>query len=48
MRDKINKYLFDIEEAIDSIYSYLGEKRDFGEYQKNKQLSGQLKGNWRS
>ena len=38
MKDKVKKYLFDIEEAIVSIHSYLGEKRDFSEYQKNKQL----------
>lgn len=38
MNNKIKKYLFDIKESIDSIESYLGEKRDFKDYQKNKML----------
>lgn len=31
-------YLYDISTAIDSIYEYIGEKRDFNEYEKNKLL----------
>ena len=38
MELKINKYLFDIITSINSIYEYLGENRDFNEYQKNKLL----------
>jgi len=38
MNNRIKKYLFDIKESIDSIESYLGEKRDFKVYQKNKML----------
>ena len=38
MELKINKYLFDIITSINSIYDYLGENRDFTEYQKNKLL----------
>ena len=38
MKDNIRKYLYDIEEAIDSINSYLIERRDFSIYQQNKQL----------
>jgi len=38
MDDKIRKYLFDIQISIDSIYEYIGEKRDFFEYQTNKLL----------
>jgi uncharacterized protein with HEPN domain len=38
MADEIKKYLFDINEAIVSIESYLGEKRDFNVYQQNKML----------
>ena len=38
MADEIKKYLFDINEAILSIESYLGEKRDFNVYLKNKML----------
>jgi uncharacterized protein with HEPN domain len=38
MQLKIQKYLFDIQVSIDSIYEYLGDKRDFTEYQKNKLL----------
>ena len=29
MDEQINKYLYDIHEAISSIFSYIGEKRDF-------------------
>lgn len=38
MQLKIQKYLFDIQLSIQSIYDYLGEKRDFTLYQSNKQL----------
>lgn len=34
----IKKYLYDVQQSIDSIYEYLGEKRDFFEYERNKQL----------
>ena len=35
---EIKKYLFDIKEAIDSIDSYLGERRDFNIYNTDKML----------
>ncbi len=38
MQLKIQKYLFDIKTSIDSIYDYLGNKRDFSQYQRDKQL----------
>jgi len=38
MKREIKKYLFDIHTSIDSIFDFLGEKRDFFEYQKNKLL----------
>jgi uncharacterized protein with HEPN domain len=38
MRREILKYLLDIQESINSIYDYLGEKRDFEEYRSNKLL----------
>ena len=38
MPHKIEKYLYDIKESINSIEEYLGDKRDFFEYQKNKLL----------
>ncbi len=38
MQDNIRKYLFDIEEAINSIDSYLMDRREFSYYQQNKQL----------
>jgi uncharacterized protein with HEPN domain len=38
MPHRIEKYLYDIKESIDSIEEYLGDKRDFFEYQKNKLL----------
>ena len=38
MEVKIKKNLFDIKESIESIESYLGEKRDFNLYQSNKML----------
>ena len=34
----IKKYLYDIQQSIDSIYEYLGEKRDYFEYERNKQF----------
>lgn len=38
MQDNIRKYLYDIEEAITSIDTYLEDHRDFSYYQQNKQL----------
>ena len=38
MVDEVKKYLFDINEAIVSIESYLGEKRNFNIYLENKML----------
>jgi uncharacterized protein with HEPN domain len=38
MKREIKKYLFDIKVSIESIFEYLGEKRDFYEYQQNKLL----------
>lgn len=38
MKDNIRKYLFDIQESILSINSYLGDSRDFKEYQSDKKL----------
>ncbi|MBC8385689.1 MAG: DUF86 domain-containing protein [Candidatus Cloacimonetes bacterium] len=38
MKREIKKYLFDIKTSIESIFEYLGEKRNFFEYQKNKLL----------
>ena len=38
MKREIKKCLFDIITSIDSIYDYLGEERNFFEYQKNKLL----------
>lgn len=38
MKREIKKYLFDIKIFIDSINDYLGEKRNFFEYQENKLL----------
>lgn len=38
MAEEIKKYLYDINEAILSIESYLGEKRDFNVYLSNKML----------
>lgn len=38
MKREIKKYLFDITTSIDSIFSYLGEDRNFIEYQDNKLL----------
>lgn len=38
MDNQIKKYLFDVLTSINSIESYLGEKRDFKIYLKNKML----------
>src|SRR5690606_20388705 len=38
MDDEIKKYLFDIQESINSIESYLGEKKDFNIYVAEKML----------
>ncbi|NPV51643.1 MAG: DUF86 domain-containing protein [Candidatus Methanofastidiosum sp.] len=38
MKREVKKYLFDIKTSIDSIFDFLGEKRDFYEYQNNKLL----------
>jgi uncharacterized protein with HEPN domain len=38
MKPDIKKHLYDAEVSINSIFEYLGEKRDFAEYQKNKLL----------
>jgi uncharacterized protein with HEPN domain len=38
MKREIKKYLFDINTSIDSIFDYLGNERNFFEYQKNKLL----------
>ncbi len=35
---EIKKYLYDIQEAILSIETYLGDKRDFSVYKANKML----------
>ena len=35
---KIKKFLFDISESIESIESYLDEKRDFNVYLRDKML----------
>ena len=38
MDNEIKKYFYDIKESIESIETYLGEKRDFTIYQGNKML----------
>lgn len=38
MKREVKKYLFDIKTSIESIYEFLGEKRNFFEYQNNKLL----------
>jgi len=38
MPPEILKYLYDIKVAAESIFEYLGEKRDFNIYLSNKQL----------
>lgn len=38
MDNEIKKYLFDIQESIDSIQNYLGDKRDYNVYLADKML----------
>lgn len=38
MKREEKKYLYDIKTSIESIYEFIGEKRDFYEYQNNKLL----------
>jgi len=38
MKREAKKYLFDIKTSIESIFEFLGEKRNFFEYQNNKLL----------
>ncbi len=38
MKRKIKKYLFDVKTSLDSINDYLGEERNFFDYQNNKLL----------
>ncbi len=38
MKREIKKYLYDIKVSIESIEEFLGDKRDFFEYQRNKLL----------
>jgi len=38
MDNEIKKYLFDIQESVDSIQKYLGDKRDFKVYLADKML----------
>jgi uncharacterized protein with HEPN domain len=38
MDNALKKYLFDIKESIDSIETFLGDKRDFNVYKSNKML----------
>jgi len=38
MQLEIQKYLFNIQTSIESIFSYLGDKRDFNTYLNNKLL----------
>jgi uncharacterized protein with HEPN domain len=38
MQPEIKKYLFDIQVSIESIYDFLGDRRDFDEYKANKLL----------
>ena len=38
MQVEIVTYLFDIKQSIDSIFEFLGEKRDFNHYLSNKLL----------
>jgi uncharacterized protein with HEPN domain len=38
MVNEIKKYLFDIQESIDSIQNYLGDRRDFKVYIAEKML----------
>ena len=38
MNQKINKYLYDIKISIESINEYIGDNRNFYDFQNNKQL----------
>ena len=38
MQREILKYLLDIQDSINSIYDYLGDKRNFNDYKSNKLL----------
>ncbi|MBU2025724.1 MAG: HepT-like ribonuclease domain-containing protein [Patescibacteria group bacterium] len=38
MNPKIKKYLFDIQESINSIFKYLGDKGNFSLYEEDKKL----------
>ncbi len=38
MKREVKKHLYDIKISIESIYEFLGDKRDFIEYQNNKLL----------
>ena len=38
MNDEVKKYLYDIQESINSVEKYLGKKRDFNVYIKKKML----------
>lgn len=38
MKREVKKYLYDIKSSIESIYDFLGEERNFSEYQNNKLL----------
>ena len=38
MKDEIKKFLFDIQESSNSIFEYLGDKRDFFKYNEDKML----------
>ena len=38
MKLEIKKYLFDVKTSIDSIFDFLGENRNFIDYQENKLL----------
>ena len=38
MRDEVNKYIYDINNSIDSINSYLGDRRNFNDYLNDKMM----------
>lgn len=38
MKREVKKYLYDIKSSIESIYDFLGEGRNFADYQNNKLL----------
>ena len=37
-KKSVKKYLYDVQQSVDSIFEYLGEKRNFFEYERNKLL----------